>query len=309
MNMNWHPLPIASILVGSRLRSVDPATVANLMVAIGESGFTTAITVRTLDGEEGEVRYQLVAGAHRLAAMRALGHSVIPAVALVLTDDEAEQIEIDENLVRRGLTPLERAEMVLARQRIYARRWPDRVSGAPEAAQAKRGRPPKKSEILSDFLAGMPATMGFAADTAAEIGVTDRTIRHALEIVRGLPADLRAQLHGTPVAKNEGALRQLAAIGDKDEQAAVAAVLIKGETKNVADARAIAAGTPLVTPVKTAVDETLKALRKLMAAASPSAREAVYAELAGSISDKSAWVILRRDAPVRRGLNRESDRG
>lgn len=294
MNMNWHPLPVASILVGPRLRSVDPATVANLMVAIGESGFTTAITVRAVDGEEGERHYQLVAGAHRLAAMRALGHSVIPAVALILTDDEAEQIEIDENLVRRGLTPLERAEMVLARQRIYGRRWPDRVSSHSDAVTAKRGRPPKKSEILSEFLAGVPATMGFAADTAAEIGVTDRTIRHALEIVRGLPPELRAQLHGTPVAKNEGALRQLAAISDKAEQAKVAAVLIKGETKSVPDARAIAAGNAPSSPVQTPVDETLKAFRKLWGAASASGRAAILNDLAGRSLPKG-WNVVEAD--------------
>lgn len=306
--MNWVPIRLAAIRVGPRLRLVDPATVANLAVAISESGFTTAITLRPIESEGGDQQYELVAGAHRLAAMRSLGRTEINAVVLVLTDDQAAQIEIDENLVRRELVELEKGEMALKRLEIYARQHPERAVEKAGTVDTKRGRP-KKSDMMSEFLGGMPPTMGFTPEAAAAIGVTERTIRRWLEVGQGIPADLRAKIHGTPVAKNAALLRQLAAIGDKAEQAAVAALLISGQTKNVADARAIAAGTPLVTPVKTAVDETLKALRKLMAQATPSAREAVYAELAGSISDKSAWVIVRRDALERRGLNRESDRG
>lgn len=274
----WIEVPISSITVGRRLRAVDPATVANLMVSISESGWFGSIIVRPVQGEEGDGGYGLVAGAHRLAAMKQLGRPVIAATIRPLSDDEAEQVEIDENLVRRGLTPLERAEMVAARFAVWRRRFPDRVSGDIGDAKPKRGRP-SNSAKFAEFLGDAPQTMGFTAETAVDVGLSKRTVEAAWTIVNGLPTDLRFALRGTSVAKNEGLLRQLAALGDRDEQAAVAEVLISGRTKNLSDARAYAAGNEPSKPAQTPVDQAVKAFRAIWGAASPSARIAILHDL------------------------------
>lgn len=283
-------LPVRDIHVGSRLRNVDPATVANLQVAILEAGWHGTIVVRPLPDDELGPRYDLVAGAHRLAAMRALGRDKIPATIRVLSDDEALQIEIDENLVRRGLTPLERAEMVAARFAVWRRRFPERTSDAGPVATPKVGRPPKNSAKFAEFLGGAPETMGFTAETAADVGLSKRTIEAAWTTVRGLNEVLRQRLHGTWIAKNEGVLRQLAGLGDQAEQAGVVDVLLAGDTKSVSDARAIAAGNTPSKPAQNPVDETVKAFRKLWGAASPSGRTAILDDLAGRSLPKG-WSV------------------
>lgn len=284
-------LPVDLIVIGQRLRPVDPAAVQNMQVAIQESDFFGAILVRPLIGEEGEQRFELVAGAHRLAAMRALGRPTIPAVVRNLSDDEARQIEIDENLVRRGLTPLERAEMVAERFSVWARRFPDRVTDC-GSAKPRRGRP-SNSAKFAEFQGGAPATMGFTAETAADVGLSKRTVEAAWTTVNGLAPELRAKLHGTWLAKNEGALRQLAGLADA-EKAPVIDVLLQGETRSVSDALAKVSGVQPAPPAQTPVDETLKAFKALWGKATPAAREAILHELAGKPLPGN-WVVERAD--------------
>jgi ParB family chromosome partitioning protein len=280
-------IPISAIVVGPRLRDVDAAAVANLEVSITESGWFGSILVRPLNSEEGDARYRLVAGAHRLAAMKRLGRDLIAASIRPLSDDEAEQIEIDENLVRRGLTPLERAEMVAARFAVWGRRFPDRVVQEDGAAKPKRGRP-RKCENFSQF----PQAMGFAAETAADVGLTKRTIEHAWVTVNGLPNELRQRLRGSWIAKNEGVLRQLAAIAHRDEQLKVADVLLAGRTKNVADARAYAAGNEPVKAAQPTAEDALKVLQGAWKKASPTVRAAFLDHLAGRPLPKG-WRVSR----------------
>ncbi len=286
----WIALPVGSIIVGPRLWPVDPAHVANLKVAISETRWHGAILVRPLvDGDELGPRYQLVAGAHRLQAMKELGRPTIPCMIRPLSDDEALQIEIDENLVRRGVTPLERCEMISRRFEVWARRFPDRVVTDAEQAAPKRGRP-SNSAKFAEFQNGVPDTMGFTAETAADVGLSKRTVEAAWTTVRGLPQGLRDQLRGSWIAKNEGVLRQLAGLSTPEEKAAVIDVLLGGQTKNVSDARALAAGNTPSRPAQTPVDETLKAFRKVWGAASPSARAAILHDLAGRSLPKG-WVV------------------
>jgi hypothetical protein len=179
--------------------------------------------------------------------------------------------------------------MVMARFSVWRRRFPDRVVQAEDVARPKRGRP-SKSENISEFLGGAPQAMGFAAETAAEVGLTDRTIRAALSTVNGLPADLRQQLRGTWIGKTEGVLRQLANIADKAEQRRVAELMIEGGARSVSDAIALAAGNLPVKAAQTPVDETLKAFRKLWGSASPGARAAILHDLAGRPLPKG-WIV------------------
>ena len=282
-------LPLRSIQVSERLRAVDPAAVANLQTSIEETGWFGSILVRPLLDDELGPRYELVAGAHRLAAMKALGRLAIPATIRPLTDDEARQVEIDENLVRRGLTPLERAEMVALRFQVWARRFPERVTVEDGVAAPKRGRPSNDAKF-AQFRSGAPESMGFAAETAADVGLSPRTIKSAWSIVSNLPADLRARLHGTPIARNEGLLRQLAAMGDKAEQAKVAALLIAGEAKSVPEGMALASGNTPVRAPQTPVDQVLKAFRSVWGNATPEARAAILRDLAGRSLPKG-WAV------------------
>ncbi len=101
-------VPIADIVVGPRLRALDPAVVATLAKSIDAIGLKTPITVR----RDGTV-YVLVVGFHRLEAVRALGRQEILAVIMLGNDErEAKLWEISENLDRCELAALERADHI-----------------------------------------------------------------------------------------------------------------------------------------------------------------------------------------------------
>lgn len=72
------PVKLAEIYVPAKFKGqLDAAKVAALADAIvGEGGLTTPIQVRR---DEAQKRYVLVAGLHRLEAMRSLGEAVIAA--------------------------------------------------------------------------------------------------------------------------------------------------------------------------------------------------------------------------------------
>src|SRR6516164_10139135 len=103
--------------VVKRLRPIDNETVARLAESIRAIGLRAPITVRYFadrssnDGLS-EDSYVLVAGAHRLAAVKSLGWEKIDCI--VVGDDtiDAELWEIAENLHRAQLTVLERDTQV-----------------------------------------------------------------------------------------------------------------------------------------------------------------------------------------------------
>lgn len=273
-------LPAEQVVVGERLRPLNPAKVEALIVSFQETGALPPILTRPVDLSGDVPVVALVAGLHRLEACRRMN---VPVDCMVrdMSDAQAQLTEIDENLLGPDLNALDRAVFVAARLPVWAAMNPDRV--APDQ-QPKRGRP-KNSVKFTEF----PA-MGFADETAAEIGLSKSAVEKALQVARGLTPATRAALAGTWVAKNEGVLRQLAGVAEADEQIAVAGQLVSGRTKSVSDARAYAAGRTPIKPSESPADETLKALEKLWKGASPSAREAMLDWLAGQAMPPG-WVV------------------
>lgn len=149
-------------------RPLDAAHTANLAVSMSEVGLENAISLRLLRPEEvnqdGCV-WMRTRGGHRLAAARALGWAAISAKVRDEQDEIAKLAEIDENLLRRDYTPLERAQAFAERLEAWAAAHPDRVEKVDGQARAKRGRPGKSAKI-ADFLNGRPPLMGFASETA-----------------------------------------------------------------------------------------------------------------------------------------------
>lgn len=91
-----------------RRRPINETVVKELAESIKREGLLHPITVR-LDGN----RLRLVAGAHRLEAVAMiLGLDTISAIICDLSDDEAEVVELEENLVRNDLTKAQRDENI-----------------------------------------------------------------------------------------------------------------------------------------------------------------------------------------------------
>jgi ParB family transcriptional regulator, chromosome partitioning protein len=281
-------LPVDSIWVSARLRPVDPHAVEMLAVSISETQHNQPILVRPK--ASGAATHQLVAGAHRLAAIRRLGRETIACLVREMTDAEALLVEVDENLIRSNLSPLERAESIAARFDAWRARFPDRVVEDQGVVRGKKGRPANSAK-LAQFTGSAPPTMGFAEETASEVGLSRRSIFNSLALHRGLSPQLRARIAGTWIARSDSVLRQLAGLGEPQEQAAVIAVLLGGETRNVSDARAIAAGGR-PQPKGRLADAPINLVRKAWKAATPSQRDAILDWLAGQPLPKG-WEVRR----------------
>lgn len=280
-------LPIASILVGPRLRPVDHNAAAMLAVSMQESGQLTPVLVRPAPtSEAGAPAYELVAGGHRHAAVRRLGWETIRAEVRALTDAEAALIEVDENLIRVQLNPLDRATSIMARFEAWRERFPDLAT----AKGLKEGRK-KNSRKMREFLGDAPVSMGFQLDTAREAGMSEHVVERAWTIARGLSPTLRAGLAGTWIARSESTLRQLAGFGDPVEQAAVIEVLLRpGATRSVSDARAIAAGNRPMRDTTSEDDARLAKMLALFGQCSPTFRKTFLHKLSGRSLPKGCKV-------------------
>ncbi|HAG80543.1 MAG TPA: chromosome partitioning protein ParB [Cyanobacteria bacterium UBA12227] len=92
-------------------RYFDPQKMEQLTRSVKAHGILENLIVRPLPGKDGE--YELVAGERRYRAALAAGLSEVPVLILDLTDSEARQIALVENLQREDLNPVEETEGVL----------------------------------------------------------------------------------------------------------------------------------------------------------------------------------------------------
>ena len=91
-------------------RYFDPQKMEQLVLSIKEHGILEPLLVRTLDKPN---VYELVAGERRYRAAKAAGLTEIPAVIRELTDEQAVQLALVENLQREDLNPVEETEGIL----------------------------------------------------------------------------------------------------------------------------------------------------------------------------------------------------
>lgn len=100
-------LPIADIEPnrGQPRKQFDDAALADLAASIAQHGVIQPLLVRPLPGGG----YQLVAGERRWRAARMAGLSEVPAVVREMTEREAAELALIENLQRQDLNPMEEA--------------------------------------------------------------------------------------------------------------------------------------------------------------------------------------------------------
>jgi ParB family transcriptional regulator, chromosome partitioning protein len=89
----------------TRSVSIDPAALNELAASIQALGVLQPIVVRPVAGG----RYQVIAGERRCEAARMLHHQTIPAVVRPVSNEQAMEMTIVENLQRLDLTPMEEA--------------------------------------------------------------------------------------------------------------------------------------------------------------------------------------------------------
>ena len=102
---------INDIKINSGRREATPEDVQRLSASIAEVGMMNPITV--------DADHTLVAGLHRLEAAKLLGWTEVECTVCELDGLHAELAEIDENVIRAGLSDLELSELLARRKKIY----------------------------------------------------------------------------------------------------------------------------------------------------------------------------------------------
>ncbi len=110
----------------------DEAKLAELAQSIAATGVVQPVVVRELPGG----RYQLIMGERRWRASQAAGKTTIPAIVRQVSDEQALEMTIVENLQRADLNPMEQAraferlsrEFKLTQEQMAARTGKDRAS-------------------------------------------------------------------------------------------------------------------------------------------------------------------------------------
>jgi len=85
--------------------TIDIETLSNLSQSIKEKGILQPILVRRKDD-----KYEIIAGERRYLSAKSAGLSKIPAIILEVSDQEAFEISLIENLQREDLNPIEIAK-------------------------------------------------------------------------------------------------------------------------------------------------------------------------------------------------------
>lgn len=153
-------IPLDQIHMRADARPLNQEAIDAIATSLVEVGLITPIRVRKNDAG-----WELIAGAHRVAASRQLG--LVDIAAIIATDDDlhAELAMIDENLCRSELSPADRAKQTARRKAIYLELHPETAHGGD-----------RKSDQVDNL-----STRSFANETAAITGADARTVRRDAE--------------------------------------------------------------------------------------------------------------------------------
>lgn len=209
----------AAIVAKGPLPKPNDPRVLQLVESIGDVGLMNALTVVERD----DSKWHLIAGRHRLVAQRVLKESTTDVNVLDLDELGSELATIDENLIRRILPALERAEQLKRRKEIYEAIHPETKHGA--APGKKGGKGGKASKVAT--------VATFADDTADKTGVSARGVREYVRVAEQLDPHAKASIAGTAAADSITELTKLARLGP-EKQRQVAAAVAKGKTVKAA---------------------------------------------------------------------------
>ena len=217
-------LPLDLIDVGERIRDVSEAGAALMADSIAAKGLISPILVRpAADG-----RYRLVIGGHRIAGVKLLQWSEIRCDVRDLDDDEAEDLELRENLDRTDLTKLDQM-IFMARRKALDLRLQDRPKHGGDRKSAS-------ADQRANIGAMIPR---FTEELAEQVGRSERAIQRAIQIVENLDPEAIRLIRSTKHADNEQTLLKLSQHAPA-KQRTLAAQFKDGGAKTIAQAAVLA---------------------------------------------------------------------
>lgn len=266
--------------------AADPAALDDLTASIREHGVLQPILVRPL--ERG--RYEIVAGERRWRAVTALALALIPAIIEEMSDEQAIEIAVIENLQRENLSPLDEAA-------IFARM----TSELGYSIRKLANRLGKDKGYIENRLRLVAAP----ADVRALVAERSDTISHAYELMKIDDPARRAEL-AAQIARGELSLARLkeAVRGESEHPSlgapAVTPVAAAAPTPFAVDTPA-PAQTQAFAPIIEATPLTSAPLRAALPAASDAGLTAARESLGNAIEELATILhaIDRADGSVK----------
>lgn len=248
--MNYQTIPVSTIRVPEdRARSLDKQWAEALAAMFQDHGNKVAIEVRK-DGDD----HVLVAGLHRLEAAKLCEWKELTVKIIEATSDkEAAEYrlhEVMENIGRRELTILDRAHHLFEFDRVMKELHPELKKGGNKQTEMSEG--------------DRTAIFAVRLDIAEKVGLSDRSIRMAIQLWKSLSKATRERVDGTWLADHQAGLLSLAAVGAK-QQANILDVLDDPDNgvKSVADAITFLEQGRLATAVERRIGSLRSALSKV----------------------------------------------
>jgi ParB-like nuclease domain len=189
-------IPLDRIDFPTNTRAAHADKVGELVKSIRLLGLQSPPTVVERKG-----RYMLVAGRHRIEALRVIGVDPVPVRIADFDDIEARLWTISENLHRNDLHPLHRAEQVAEWIRLT-----EEGRFCANAQKPQGGRPE-----------------GGVSLAARELGIDRDEARRSVKIDSIIPAAKAAAIE-TGIDRNQSALLKVASYADEDQVEAVAEI-------------------------------------------------------------------------------------
>jgi ParB family chromosome partitioning protein len=211
--------------------AADPAALDDLTASIREHGVLQPILVRPL--ERGH--YEIVAGERRWRAVTALALAMIPAIIEEMSDEQAIEIAVIENLQRENLSPLDEAA-------IFARMTSELGYSIRKLAD-KLGKD-------KGYIENRLRLVAAPADVRALVAERSDTISHAYELMKIDDPARRAEL-AAQIARGELSLARLkAAVRGESEHPSLGAPAVAPVTAPAPVV--VAAPAPVPTPAPAA---------------------------------------------------------
>ena len=207
------------VKVKSGRRSLNEEKVKSLAQSIEEIGLLNPITI--------DLEYNLIAGAHRLEAVKRLGRASIECNQVDLKGLQAELAEIDENLVRHNLNHIDEADQLLRRKEIYEELHPDTKAGTAGAKATNE----KRWGIATDTATVATDEKSFSEDAAEKLGVSPRTVERKIQVAKNLSPEVKAVVKESGISEKNAI--KLARIKDEDKQKEAAEMLAAKKIRTV----------------------------------------------------------------------------
>ena len=209
---------IDEIKVNPGRRTALENDIEELAFSISEIGLLNPIT---LTGD-----YTLVAGLHRLEAVKLLGWTEVECTITDLEGLTAELAELDENFARANLSPLEIGDLYRRRKDIYEMLYPETKAGTAQAIGMNKA---KGNNVDCNL---QSRRKSFIEDTASVTGSHPSTIARHIKIATDLTPEAKETLRGAEKPVSSTTLKKISKLAP-DQQKEVSSLLVSGEIQRV----------------------------------------------------------------------------